>query len=96
MSVSVTNLWPSVGGPAGVADAVTALDRRLPQGLFEILQLSGSASNLDFAGAIDHGDACGIVAAVFQLAQPLDDDGNNFLGTDIADNTAHADFSSSV
>jgi hypothetical protein len=37
-----------------------------------------------------HGDARRVVAAVFQAPQPLDDDRNYLLGTDITDDSAHA------
>ena len=81
---------PSVRGPAGVADAVGAFDRRLLQDLFEIAQFARRAANLQLAFLGDDGDAGGVIAAVFEFAQALDDDGNNFFRSDIADNSAHA------
>ena len=58
--------------------------------LFEIAELAGGAANFELASGIDDGDAGGVVAAVFELAQAFDDDGNNFLRADVADNSAHA------
>src|SRR5258708_37050846 len=80
----------AVGGPARVADAVGAIQRGLGNDLFEIAKLAWGAADFQFARLGHHGDARGIVAAVLELTQTFDDDGDNFLGPDIADYSAHA------
>jgi hypothetical protein len=47
------------------------------------------AANLEFAALGHDGDARGIIAAVLELPQSFDDDGDNFFGPDIADYSAH-------
>ncbi len=91
VGVGVLFRGASVRGPARVADAEGALDRMLAQNLFQVAELARSATDLKRgAGRAAHGDACRVVAAVFEAPQPLDDDGNYLLGTDITDNAAHA------
>ncbi len=80
----------AVRGPACVADAVRAGDGRLLDDLFEVAQFARGAADFHLAGAIDHGNAGRIVAAVFQAAEAINDQGNDFLGADITDNPAHA------
>ena len=65
----------AVRGPAGVSDAVSAVERLQADDFFQIAQLAFGAANLQaFAIARDR-DARGVVAAVFQPPQALDDDG---------------------
>ena len=78
-----------VRGPARVADAVGAVDRRLPDHFFEIAQLARSAADLHFAVRSDHGDAGGVIAAIFQAPQAVENQGHHFLRPDVADNSAH-------
>ena len=81
----------AVRGPAGVADAEGAVERMLAQNLFKVGELAWSATHFKRgAGRAAHGDARRVIAAVFQAPQPLDDDRNYFLWTDVADNSAHA------
>ena len=79
----------AVRGPARVADAVRSVDRGLPDDFFEIVQLSRGAADLHLAVAADHGDAGRIVAAIFQAAEAVENQGNDFFRPDIADNSAH-------
>ena len=58
--------------------------------LFEVAQLAGRAANLELAFLGDDRDARGVVAAIFEFAQPLDDDGDDLFRADVADNSAHA------
>jgi hypothetical protein len=37
----------------------------------------------------DDGDACGIVSAIFQASKAIQDEGYDFLRTDISDNATH-------
>ena len=80
----------AVGGPAGVADAEGAVEGMVAQDFFEIAELAGGAADFEESGvgAAD-GDAGRVVAAVFEAAQALDDDGDDFLTADVANNSAH-------
>ncbi len=70
----------AVGGPAGVADAVGAVDGRGGDDGFEVAELAGRAAELEgvggFGGAAD-GDAGGVVAAVLEAAKTFNDDGDD-------------------
>src|SRR5256714_2615841 len=79
---------PAVGGPAGVADAVGAVDGRFLQGFFEIAELAGGTANFELA-VLKHSGARGIVAAIFELAESFNNDRYNFFRADVADNAAH-------
>ena len=80
----------TMGGPAGVADSVGALDRRFLQYLFEVAEFSGRAANFEFAFFRDDRDARGVVPAVFKFAQAFNDDRDDLFGSDVADYSAHA------
>ena len=56
-------------------------------------QLAGGAANLQLAVFADHGDAGGIVAAIFEAAEPVQDQGYDFLRADVSDNAAHGGIS---
>ena len=90
MGVGVLFGGAAVGGPARVPDAVGAFQRRLGDNLFEITKFARSAANFHFSVLGYDGDARGIVATVLQLTQTFDDNGNNLLGPDVADYSAHA------
>src|SRR6266446_4125719 len=76
-------------GPAGVADSISAFDGGFLQDLFEIAQFSRRAANFQLAVLRYDGDSRRVIPAIFQLAQALDDDGNNLFWPDITDNSAH-------
>src|SRR6267154_2376366 len=77
-------------GPAGVPNSISSVDWRFLDDLFQVAQLAGRAANFQFARSVDHRDTRGVIAAVFQFAQPFDNDRNNLFVPDIADNSAHA------
>ena len=80
VGVGVLFRGAAVGGPAGVADAVGAVERRGLDGGFEVAELAGGAAEVEgvrvFGGAAD-GDAGGVVAAVFEAAETFNDDGDD-------------------
>src|SRR5215469_3381391 len=90
MRVSVFFGGAAVGGPAGVADAIGAFERRLGNNFLELAQLARGSTNFELAGFGDDGNTCGVVAAIFKLAKTLNNNGHNFLGADVADYSAHA------
>ena len=81
----------AVRGPARVADAEGAIERILAQNLFKVRQLSCRAAQIELVAAgVADGDASRVVAAIFEAPQPLDDDWDDFLWSDVADDAAHA------
>jgi len=79
----------SVRRPAGVSDAVHAVQRSDADGFLEISQLAGGAANIELAVVADHCDPGRIIAAVLEPPQAVEDQWNNALGPDITDNSAH-------
>src|SRR5579859_1702547 len=89
MGVGVTLRRSAVRGPARVSDAEVALN-------FGLLDHAGKRGNPSGAAqamqrAIDHRYARGIVAAIFELAQALDQDGNYIALSDCTDDSAHGE-----
>ena len=80
----------AVGGPAGVADAGMAGERLGLQSRLEILQLAFGAAALEMV-AFQRGDACGIVAAIFQPLERIHQLLRDRTAPQNADNAAHAD-----
>ena len=79
----------AVGGPAGVSDAVGAVERLEADDFFQIAQLAFGAPDLQAFAVAGDRDSGRVVAAILQLSQALDDDGDDLLLTYISDNAAH-------
>ena len=80
---------PSVRRPARVADAVGAFHRVQPQNLFEVAQLALRPPHAQAVALFEHRDPGRVVAAVFQPLQPIQDDGNCLLISDVANDSTH-------
>ena len=84
-----------MSGPAGVADAVRSVDGVFAEDGVEVAEFAGGAAELEAVGvtvggnAAGDGDACGIVAAVFQAGEAFHDDRDTGLRTDVTDDSAH-------
>ncbi len=79
----------AVRGPAGVADAVGAIERVDADGFFEVAEFAGGAADGEVVLAVHDGDAGGIITAIFEAPQAVEDDRNGFTATDIANNPTH-------
>ena len=88
--VGVAFARDTMGRPARVGDAQAALGRGLVDGVLEDPDLAHRAHALEVAGGVQHGDARGIVAAVFEPAQALHENGNDVALGDGSDNATHA------
>src|ERR1700692_1101288 len=89
MWVSIFFRRPSVRRPACVPNAVGTFDRGFGDGFFQVPKLACGATDFQLAVLGDYRDAGGVIAAVFEFPQPLDDYRNNFFRPDITDNAAH-------
>ena len=89
MRVRVLFGGPAVRGPAGVAEAV---ERRssgvVGNDVLEIGELAGAAPQ-SMRRAVDDRHARGVVAAIFEPPQSLDEDGDDGLVADVSDDAAH-------
>ena len=89
MRMRVGLVGNAVGGPAGVADADRAFERLGGQPALQIDELALGAAAAEPA-VVDGGDAGGIVAAIFEPLQRIDDQRRNGRAPDNPDNPAHA------
>src|ERR1700686_4382838 len=80
----------AVRRPARVPDAIRAFDRRFGNGFFQVTQLARSAADFQLAVLGNYSDAGGVITAIFEFPQALDNDRNDFFRSDITDNAAHA------
>ena len=62
----------AVCGPAGMRDAEAAVERRIVEFLFELGHLAHRPAETDRPIVADDGDACRVVAAVFETPQSFD------------------------
>ena len=83
-----------VGRPAGVPDSINTLQRLRFNRPLEIDQLARAPSSLDLAIA-NNGYAGRVVATIFEPSQPVEEDGDNFLRSEIANDSAHVTLSRS-
>ena len=81
----------AVRGPAGVADAERAVQRMLAQRAFELLDAPDALDDLQ-ALAVEHGDAAGVIAAILQAAQSLQQQRLRLLVPQIRDDSTHSSF----
>src|SRR4029077_17086654 len=79
----------SVSGPAGMADAVGSIQRLEANNFFQIAQLAFGASDVQPFPISGNGNARGIVTAILQPFQAVNDDGDDPLLTNIPHNPAH-------
>ena len=89
MGVGVFFGGAAVGGPAGVADAVGSLDGILGEDFGEVAELAGGSAELKRVTTAGYGDACGVIAAVFEAGEALHDDRDAGLGADVTDDSTH-------
>src|SRR5436190_9925798 len=78
----------SMSSPARVADAVLARGRFLGHQFGKVRDPSGTLARLDLLPVYD-GNAGGIVAAIFEAAQAVQEYGGSFCAADISDNSTH-------
>ena len=89
MSVVLGRL--AMGGPAGVTDAGVTVERSIVQPLLEILQLAFGAPALERL-ALQRRDTGGIVTAIFEPLEEIDQLLRDWSTPQNADNAAHAVF----
>ena len=79
----------AVRGPAGMPDAEGTARQIAVELLLERGQLAGGLVDLE-AVAVDDRDAGGVVAAVLEAPEPVDEQVRRWAGTDVSDNAAHS------
>ena len=77
-------------GPAGMANAIGAVDRLQADDFFEVAQLAFGAADLQSVAVPGNRDAGGVISAIFQPLEPIQNDGHDSLLPHISHNAAHA------
>src|SRR5579864_5491863 len=89
VGMSVLFAGAAVRGPTGVADAIGAVERLGADDLFQVAQLAFGAADLESVTIAGDSDARGIISAIFQTSQSINDDRNDLLFADVADDATH-------
>src|ERR1700730_3722323 len=76
-------------GPAGVSDAVGAVEWLEADHFFQVAQLAFRPADLQAFTVSCHRDSRRVIAAILQLSKTLDDDGDHLLLTYISHDAAH-------
>jgi hypothetical protein len=79
----------AVGCPTGMSDAVAAIDGVDLQYIFEISQFSGGAADAEGLVIAIDGDTGGVVAAVFESLETIQNDRNSPLSSYVAYDSTH-------
>jgi hypothetical protein len=79
----------AVGGPAGVANAVSSVQRTEADRLLEVAQLTFGSTNLEFMTFSNYRNAGGIIASILEFAQSIDYQWHNLFISDIPDYSTH-------
>ena len=79
---------PPVGGPARVTDPEGAVERALAEGRLEVAETPGTAPDLEHPVG-DDGDARGVVPAVLEALQAVEDDAGCASRTDVPNDSTH-------
>src|SRR5579859_1617981 len=71
----------AMGGPARVSNAPAAFQRLQPDHLFQVAQLAFRAPHLKRSAIAiaAHSNPGGVIPAIFQLLEPIDNDGHHTL-----------------
>src|SRR5712691_5559224 len=95
MRVRVLFRRAAVRGPTRVTDAVSTVEGLQPQRFFEVAQLAFGAADLQLVVFVNDGNARRVIAAVFKLAQTVDDQRHHLFLSDVADYSTHKTVGSS-
>ena len=87
--VSVLLRRPAVRRPPRVPDPERAVERALPEHRLQVAQPAGAPPDLEHPVG-HHRDPRGVVPAVFQPLEPVQDDAGGALSPDVPDNPTHA------
>jgi hypothetical protein len=89
MGMGVFFGWPAMRRPAGVADAIGAVQRMLPDHLFQVAQLARRAAQFQPMSRGPHGDAGRVISPVLQPSQAFKNDRDYVFRADISHDSTH-------
>src|SRR5713101_3561960 len=89
MRVRVLFRRAAVRGPTRVAHAVSAVEGLQPQRFFEVAQLAFGPADLQLVVFVNDSDTRRVVAAVFKLAQAVDNQRHYLFVSNVSDYSTH-------
>ena len=89
MRVGVFFSGTTVSCPAGVAYAVSSVERLKPDDFFQVAKFALCPANLQAFTVATDCDSGRIVAAIFQAPEAIQNDGNDPLLSDVSHNSTH-------
>ena len=89
MGMSILFAGAAVRGPAGVANAIGAVEGLCADDFLQVPQLAFRAADLESVAVAGYGDSGGIVSAIFQPSQAINDDRDDLLFANVADDATH-------
>src|SRR5690606_2655783 len=83
-----------VGGPAGVAEAMAAGERLLFEQIAQAVELAFGLDGGELAVLADHHHSGGVVAAIFEALEAIDEQRHDLAIADVSNDSTHGgDFS---
>src|SRR6516165_33305 len=79
----------AMGGPARMADAIGAVERLGANHFFQVAELALGAADLQAFPVAGDRDPSGVISAILQAAQPVNDDGDDLFFANVADDATH-------
>ena len=79
----------SMRGPAGMPDSIRSIQRVFPNHFFKVAELACRAANLQAVPIPGDGNSRGVVTAILQALQTIQDDWRRVLAPDVSNNAAH-------
>ena len=89
MRVSIFFSGTAVGGPAGMADSIGSIERLEADNFFEVAEFAFGAADLQAVTIAANRDTGGVITAIFEPPQTIQNDRYNPLLANISDNSAH-------
>src|SRR5205807_7382354 len=89
MGMSILFAGAAMRGPAGVANAIGAVEGLCADDFLQVPQLAFRAADLESVAVAGYGDSGGIVSAIFQPSQAINDDRDDLLFANVADDATH-------
>ena len=76
-------------GRSSIQRMLCAIERLEADYFFEIAQLAFGAADLQAGAVAGDRDSGGVIAAILQLSEAFDDDGDDLLLADVSNDSAH-------
>jgi hypothetical protein len=79
----------TMSSPAGVTNAVSAIERIESYSFFQITKLAFGAADLEIMALVHNCDAGGVISPVFEFTQAINDQGHDLLISYITNYSTH-------